>query len=133
MLLSVDNRQLGEIGPLVRKLDAENLHMFATPDTANAIKALGCYAFDIGSVTRTADLGGMLECAGIGLVIYSGALHDDTMGDYIELHRQAIRRGILCITSLDTALAAISLLNEHLTPDDTELLDIGTVGRLHQA
>ena len=107
--------------------------MFATPDTANAIKALGCYAFDIGSVTRTADLGGMLECAGIGLVIYSGALHDDTMGDYIELHRQAIRRGILCITSLDTALAAISLLNEHLTPDDTELLDIGTVGRLHQA
>ena len=133
VLLSVDNRQLGEIGPLVRKLDAENLHMFATPDTANAIKALGCYAFDIGSVTRTADLGGMLERAGIGLVIYSGALHDDTMGDYIELHRQAIRRGILCITSLDTALAAISLLNEHLTPDDTELLDIGTVGRLHQA
>lgn len=55
------------------------------------------------------------------------------MGDYIELHRQAIRRGILCITSLDTALAAISLLNEHLTPDDTELLDIGTVGRLHQS
>ena len=133
VLLSVDNRQLGEIGPLVRKLDAEDLHMFATPDTANAIKALGCYAFDIGSVTRTADLGGMLERAGIGLVIYSGALHDDTMGDYIELHRQAIRRGILCITSLDTALAAISLLNEHLTPDDTELLDIGTVGRLHQA
>ena len=133
VLLSVDNRQLGEIEPLVRKLDAENLHMFATPDTANAIKALGCYAFDIGSVTRTADLGGMLERAGIGLVIYSGALHDDTMGDYIELHRQAIRRGILCITSLDTALAAISLLNEHLTPDDTELLDIGTVGRLHQA
>ncbi len=133
VLLSVDNRQLGEIGPLVRKLDAENLHMFATPDTANAIKALGCYAFDIGSVTRTADLGGMLERAGIGLVIYSGALHDDTMGDYIELHRQAIRRGILCITSLDTALAAISLLNEHLTPDDTELLDIGTVGRLHQS
>ena len=133
VLLSVDNRQLGEIGPLVRKLDAEDLHMFATPDTANAIKALGCYAFDIGSVTRTADLGGMLERAGIGLVIYSGALHDDTMGDYIELHRQAIRRGILCITSLDTALAAISLLNEHLTPDDTELLDIGTVGRLHQS
>ena len=37
VLLSVDNRQLGEIGPLVRKLDAEDLHMFATPDTANAI------------------------------------------------------------------------------------------------
>ena len=133
VLLSVENRQLGEIEPLVRKLDAEGLYMFATPDTANAIKALGFYAFDIGSVSRTADLGGMLERAGIGLVIYSGALHDDTMGDYIELHRQAIRRGILCITSLDTATAAINLLAEHMSPDTTELLDIGTVGRLHQA
>ena len=133
VLLSVENRQLGEIEPLVRKLDAEGLHMFATPDTANAIKAMGYYAFDIGSVTRTADLGGMLERAGIGFVIYSGALHDDTMGDYIELHRQAIRRGILCITSLDTAYTAISLLAEHMSPDSTELLDIGTVGRLHQA
>ena len=132
VLLSVENRQLGEIEALVRKLDAEGLHMFATPDTANAIKALGCYAFDIGAVSRTADLGGLLERAGIGLVIYSGALHDDTMGDYIELHRQAIRRGILCITSLDTALAAASLLCEHMSPDTTELMDIGTVGRLHE-
>ena len=40
VLLSVENRQLGEIEALVRKLDAEGLHMFATPDTANAIKAL---------------------------------------------------------------------------------------------
>ena len=102
--------------------------MFATPETADAIKALGCYAFDIGNVSHTADLGGFLERAGIGLVIYVGALHDDTMGDYIELHRQAIRRGILCITSLDTALAAAGLLGEHLSPDSTELLDIGGVG-----
>ena len=128
VLLSVESRQLGEIAPLVRSLDGSGKLMFATPETADAIKALGCYAFDIGNVSHTADLGGFLERAGIGLVIYVGALHDDTMGDYVELHRQAVKRGIFCITSLDTALAAAGLLGEHLSPDSTELLDIGGVG-----
>ena len=127
VLLSVESRQLGEIEPLVRSLDESGRLMFATPETAEAIKALGCYAFDIGAVSHTADLGGFLERAGIGLVIYVGALHDDTMGDYVELHRQAVKRGIFCITSIDTAKEAAALLGEHFSPDATELLGIGKV------
>lgn len=61
------------------------------------------------------------------MVIYVGALHDDTMGDYVELHRQAVKRGIFCITSIDTAKEAAALLGEHFSPDATELLDIGKV------
>ncbi len=121
VLLSVENRQLGEIGPLVRCLDAEGLHIFATPDTARAVKELGYYAFDIGSALCTAGVGELLERAGIGLVIYTGALHDGTLGDYVELHRQAVKRAIPCLTSLDTALAAAGVMGEHMSLDTVAL------------
>ena len=129
VLLSVENRQLGEIAPLVRRLDADGRHIYATPDTAAAVKDLGCYAFDIGSVTRATDIGGLLERANIGLVIYTGALHDDTMGDYTQLHYQAVKRGIPTLTSIDTALAAVSLLDEGWTEDSTKLVDVSKIGR----
>ena len=127
VLLSVETRQLGEIEPLVRRLYADGRHIFATPETAEAVKALGCYAFDIGAVTRATDIGGLLERAGIGLVIYTGALHDDTMGDYTELHLQAVKRGIPTLTSIDTALAAVSLLDDGWTEDATGLVDVSRI------
>ena len=127
VLLSVETRQLGEIEPLMRRLDADGRHIFATPETAEAVKALGCYAFDIGAVTRATDIGGLLERAGIGLVIYTGALHDDTMGDYTELHLQAVKRGIPTLTSIDTALAAVSLLDDGWTEDATGLVDVSRI------
>ena len=127
VLLSVENRQLAEIGELVRRLDAHGRHIYATPDTARAVRGLGVYAFDIGHVARVADMGGLLERAGIGLVIYTGALHDDTMGDFVELRRQAVKRGIPCLTSIDTALAAVALLDEGLSEDSTELVDVSKI------
>ena len=127
VLLSVENRQLAEIGELVRRLDAHGRHIYATPDTARAVRGLGVYAFDIGHVARVADMGGLLERAGIGLVIYTGALHDDTMGDFVELRSQAVKRGIPCLTSIDTALAAVALLDEGLSEDSTELVDVSKI------
>ena len=129
VLLSIENRQLGEIGPLAERLYAEGLNFYATPDTAAELRRLGFYAFDIGHVTRTAETGALLERAGIGLVIYTGALHDDTMGDYTRLHFEAVRRGIPVLTSIDTALAAAGLLAEHLTEDSTELVDVSDIRR----
>ena len=124
VLLSVENRQFGELAPLVRRLDAEGLRLFATPDTAAAVRALGCYAFDIGPALNAASLGELLERAEIGLVVYTGALHDDTMADFAELQSQALRRGIPCLTSLDTALAAAEVMSEHLSLDSVPLWKI---------
>ena len=127
VLISVENRQLGEIGGLVSRLDRQGKLLYATPDTAAAIRGLGFYAFDIGHVAAITDIGGLLERAGIGLVIYTGALHDDTMGDYAALHYEAVKRGIPALTSIDTALAAAGLLEAQLTEDSTSLVDISEI------
>lgn len=50
------------------------------------------------------------------------------MGDYTELHLQAVKRGIPTLTSIDTALAAVGLLEDQLTEDSTELVDISAIG-----
>ena len=129
VLLSVENRQLGEIGELVARLGSLGKLIYATPDTAKAVRALGSYAFDIGHVACVTDIGALLERAGIGLVIYTGALHDDTMGDYVELHYEAVKRGIPVLTSIDTAGAALRVSEEKLTEDSTELVDVSAIVR----
>jgi carbamoyl-phosphate synthase large subunit len=127
VLLSLDNRQFSDLPKLAAALDALGLRIFATPDTAAAVKALGIYAFDIGPVCSIAELRPLMEKTGIILVIYTGALHDDTMGDYLKLHGHAVRLGIPCITSVDTALAVVDIMASGLTDEKTELIDINSI------
>ncbi|NCB51220.1 MAG: carbamoyl-phosphate synthase large subunit [Clostridia bacterium] len=127
VLLSLDNRQFSDLPKLAKELDSLGLRIFATPDTASAVKELGIYAFDIGAVCSITELRPLMEKTGIILVIYTGALHDDTMGDYIKLHSNAVRLGIPCITSVDTALAVTDIMASGMTDEATELIDINGI------
>ena len=49
-----------------------------------------------------------MEAGKIGLIVYTGALYDDTIREYIELHREAVRHSIASITALDTPQACCS-------------------------
>ena len=66
----------------------------------------------------------LLESGKINYVIYTGALYDSTMGDYIALHRRAIQLSIACITSLDTANALADIIASRYNQENTELVDI---------
>ena len=46
---------------------------------------------------------GLMENGSVNYIIYTGAVKDDTVGDYTVLHRKAMVLGIPCMTSLDTA------------------------------
>ena len=127
VLLSLDNRQFSDLPQLASRLDAMGLRIFATPDTAAAVKALGIYAFDIGAVCSITELRPLMEKTGLILVVYTGALHDDTMGDYIKLHGNAVRLGIPCITSVDTARTVLDIMASGLTDEVTQLIDINRI------
>ena len=57
-------------------------------------------------------------------IVYTGAVKDATMGDYIALHRRAMQLGIPCLTSLDTAGALADIIESRFNESNTELVDI---------
>lgn len=66
----------------------------------------------------------LLESGCIDYIVYTGALKDATMDDYIALHRRALQLGIPCFTSLDTANALADIIASRYNERNTELVDI---------
>ena len=66
----------------------------------------------------------LLESGNIQYIVYTGALFDRTLDDYIALHRKALTLGIVCLTSLDTANALADVIAGRFREDNTELVDI---------
>lgn len=120
VLLSVENHELPDVIGLVKKLSDLKLKIYATPDTAQTVRSLGIKAFETSRETWSElTAGGELS-----LIVYTGALYDDTMNDYLELHTLAVRAGVPCITSLDTANAMADMLASRYNVHNTELVNL---------
>ncbi|MCD8067210.1 MAG: carbamoyl-phosphate synthase large subunit [Oscillospiraceae bacterium] len=118
--LSVENRDLQEIVGLAKKLSDLGYAICATPDTAERVSHLG---IDVDVVPSIRDFG-VLEEKNVAFVVYTGALMDETLDDYIALHRRCIQLGIPCFTSLDTANALADTVASRYSQKNTELVDI---------
>ena len=70
-----------------------------------------------------------MENGSVNYIIYTGAVKDDTVGDYTVLHRKAMTLGIPCMTSLDTAIALTEILGSRFSLDNTELVNINDMRR----
>ena len=66
----------------------------------------------------------LIESGKVSYVVYTGALRDDTMREYIALHRRALAKSIACLTSLDTANALADILKSRYNERNTELVDL---------
>lgn len=66
----------------------------------------------------------LIENGKIGCIVYTGALMDSTVDDYIALHRRALCHAIPCFTSLDTANAFADTIAGRYSQFNTELVDI---------
>jgi carbamoyl-phosphate synthase large subunit len=120
VLLSVDNHELPEVISLAKKLSDIKLKIYATPDTADVVSSLGIKVTRVNK-EQTFD---MLKNGELSLVIYTGALYDDTLAEYIELHGHCVRSGVPTITSLDTAGAMADMLISRYNTGNTELVDL---------
>mgnify|MGYP002523275102 FL=1 len=70
-----------------------------------------------------------MENHSVNYIIYTGAVKDDTVGDYTVLHRRAMILSIPCMTSLDTANALMDILGSRFSLQNTELVDINHMRR----
>ena len=124
VLLSVDAYDNDEIISLARKLSDLGCRLYATPDTARAVSVLGTTVETVPTLGESDAIYSLLESGQINYVIYTGALRDDTIDDYIALHRKAVLLGVACFTSLDTANALADIIASRYNQSNTELVDI---------
>ena len=132
VLISVENHELTEVVGLAKKFDDLRMPLYATADTAQVIRSLGIEAHEIGDIVPGSLAYQLMEEGKIGLIIYTGALYDDTIHAYIELHREAVRHNVACITALDTANAMADMMASRFHLSNTELVDLNRMRKERQ-
>ncbi|MCM1392997.1 MAG: carbamoyl-phosphate synthase large subunit [Ruminococcus sp.] len=125
--VSVDEHDLDEIVDIAKKMDDLGVKIFATEDTANAIRNLGIEVKTVNGIHNSDDCFKLLESGNVDFIVYTGALFDRTLDDYIALHRRALQLGIACLTSLDTANALLDIMASNYNQQNTELIDINNM------
>ena len=117
-----------EVVGLAKKLDDLGYKLYATTDTAATVRHdLGIDVVTVGGIKESDSVFTLLESGQIGCVVYTGALHDSTLDDYIALHRRCVQLSIPCLTSLDTANALADIIAAGYTQANTELVDINNM------
>ena len=129
VLLSVEDEDFPDAITIAKRCYDLGINVFATKDTARAISAVGIRVTPVADPKISDEIIGLMENGSVSYIIYTGAVKDDTVGDYTVLHRKAMTLGIPCMTSLDTAIALTEILGSRFSLDNTELVDINRMRR----
>jgi len=124
VLISVEDEDQKDAIALARHFYDIGIKIFGTKDTAAAINKAGIHAEAVGNVFENDDIYRLIDGHKVDYVVYTGAVKDDTVGDYRVLHRKAMNAGIPCLTSLDTAEALVNIISSRYNLQNTELVDI---------
>ena len=124
VLISVEDEDHRDAIRLARHFYDLGIKIYATPDTAAAISKAGIPAQRVENVFVNDDIYSLIDEHKVDYVVYTGAVKDDTVGDYRVLHRKAMYAGIPCLTSLDTADALTDIIASRYNLHNTELVDI---------
>ncbi len=127
VLLSVETNDYQDIISLARRFYLMGMKLYATVGTAEAIADLGIEVTSVHNATESDELYRLMESGELCYIVYTGAVKDATMGDYISLHRRAMQLGIPCLTSLDTANALAQMMESRYSQSSTELVDINAM------
>ncbi len=126
-LLSIADRDKGTLGRLAAALAGSGYRMAATPGTRVALAAAGYEARPVAKLGEAADAAAgevaILELIASGevrLVVNTPTPRSGAVRDAAEIRLAATAEGILCLTAMETAVAA------------AEALDPGVAGRLSE-
>ena len=129
VLLSVEDEDFPDAIAMAKRCYDLGIHVYATKDTARAISSVGIHVQTVADPKISDEMITLMENGELNYIIYTGAVKDDTVGDYRVLHRRAMFLGIPCMTSLDTANALADILGSRFSLENTELVDINRMRR----
>ena len=129
VLLSVEDEDFPDAIIMAKRCYDLGIQVYATKDTARAISSVGIHVQTVADPKISDEIITLMESGAVNYIIYTGAVKDDTVGDYRVLHRKAMILGIPCMTSLDTAHALADILGSRFSLENTELVDINRMRR----
>ena len=127
VFISVEAKDSYDVVTLAKKLDDLGFSLYATKDTAEIIASLGIDVTSVRGIRESDHAFRLLESGAVSYIVYTGALEDSTIQDYIALHRYALRLSVACMTSLDTANALADIIAAGYNENNTELVDINSM------
>ncbi len=127
VLISVEENDYQEVISVAKRFYDSGIRLFATRGTASAIADAGIQVTSVENAEEGDGATRLMESGSVNYIIYTGAVKDATVGDYIKLHRRAMQLGIPCLTSLDTANALADIIESGFTLENTELVDINSM------
>ncbi len=133
VFISVEKSDCEEIISLAKRFYDLGMKLYATADTQAAIKTIGIPVKKVENPATDREIFDLMENGKIGYIIYTGAVMDATVGDYIALHRRAMQLGIPCFTSPDTANALADIIESRFNLFNTELVDINDMRRIRRS
>ncbi len=131
VFISVDEHDHWELFPLVKKFADIGVKLYATAGTAKTIRGYGFDVVSVKGMNESKEIFDLMEGGKLGYIIYTGALYDDTIGEYRILHKRALELSITCLTSLDTANVLADIIASHYNQGNTELVDIARLREHH--
>ena len=123
-LISVEDYDYTDAIALAEKFTDLGLKLYATPDTAAAIRARGLEVTTTRNVWENDDIYNLLENHEVMCVVYTGAVMDSSVGDFRQLHKRAMQLRIPIMTSLDTASALADIIAARYDQTNTHLVNI---------
>ena len=124
ILISVEDYDYSDAITLAEKFTDLGIKIFATPDTAKAIRARGIDVVTAHNVWENDDINDLVESGTVNYIVYTGAVMDSSVGDFRILHRKAMNLKIPCMTSIDTALALADVIAACYSQSATRLVNI---------
>ena len=124
ILISVEDYDYTDAIELAERFTDLGIAIYATPDTAKAIRARGIDVTTAHNVWENDDINNLIETGTVNYVVYTGAVMDYSVGDFRVLYRKCMNLKIPCMTSIDTALALSDVIAACYSQNTTRLVDI---------
>ncbi|MBR1693015.1 MAG: carbamoyl-phosphate synthase large subunit [Lachnospiraceae bacterium] len=127
MIITVKDADKGEAIEIGRRFEKLGYTIYATRSTANALKEAGVHARQVNKIAQESPtVMDLLLGHKIDLVIDTPTQGRDKSRDGFLIRRVAIETGVNCLTSLDTANALVSSL-ENANIQNLTLIDIAAL------
>ena len=127
ILISVEDYDYSDALKLAEKFFDLGVRLYATPDTASAIRKAGLDVETVLDVWENDDIYRLVDNGIVDYIIYTGTMMDISVGDFRLLNHKAMKRKIPCMTSIDTALALADIIASRYNQSNTRLININNL------